>query len=212
MKPMADDSKLTADCYSSGERAGMVRFQQLRARFLNPLLRLLTRIKITANHVTLFSLIIGLAFCSVWWQSPQWALLCLLLHVLLDGLDGPLARHQAKDSAKGSFTDSMADQLVVTASMIILMVDQYVSIIAAAIYIFTYAMVVAFAMVRNALEKPYSWVARPRFVIYIWLALDLLILTPAGQPNTFEYVVWICNALLAYKMATGFFAIRASLE
>jgi phosphatidylglycerophosphate synthase len=212
MKPMADDSKLTADCYSSGERAGMVRFQHLRARLLDPLLQLLSRMKITANHVTLFSLVVGLGFCAVWWQSPQWALLCLLLHVLLDGLDGPVARHQGKASAKGSFTDSMADQLVVTASMIVLMVDQYVSILAAAIYIFTYSMVVAFAMVRNALEKPYSWVARPRFVIYIWLALDLLILTPEGWTDTFTYVVWICNAVLAFKMATGFFAIRASLD
>ena len=209
---MADDSKLTADCYSSGERAGMVRSQELRGHLLKPLLRLLTYIKLSANHVTLFSLLVGLGFCSVWWHSPKWALLCLLIHVLLDGLDGPLARHQGKDSAKGSFTDSMADQLVVTASMIALMVDQHVSVIAAGIYIFTYAMVVAFAMVRNALQRPYSWVARPRFVVYLWLALDLLILTPADYPNTFNYIVWICNALLAYKMATGFIAIRASLK
>ena len=106
----------------------------------------------------------------------------------------------------------MADQLVVTASMSALMVDQHVSVIAAGIYIFTYAMVVAFAMVRNALQRPYSWVARPRFVVYLWLALDLLILTPADYPNTFNYIVWICNALLVYKMATGFIAIRASLK
>ena len=209
---MADDSKLTADCYSSGERAGMVRSQELRAHLLKPLLRLLTYIKLSANHVTLFSLLLGLGFCSVWWLSPKWALLCLLIHVLLDGLDGPLARHQGKDSAKGSFTDSMADQLVVTASMIALMVDQHVSVIAAGIYIFAYAMVVAFAMVRNALQRPYSWVARPRFVVYLWLALDRLILTPADYPNTFNYIVWICNALLVYKMATGFIAIRASLK
>jgi len=209
---MADDSKLTADCYSRGERIGMVRFQQLRAYLLGPLLRLLASLRVTADHVTLLSLILGLCFCLAWWESPQWAMLCLLLHVLLDGLDGPVARHQETASARGSLTDSMCDQLVVTASMIVLMVAERVDIVAGSVYIFSYAMVVAFAMIRNALDEPYSWVARPRFVIYVWLALDLWFLEPAGWTGTCTYLLWICNAALCFKMTTGFFAIRRSLD
>ena len=47
---MEDKSKLVADCYAEGERAGMLRFQQLRARALMPLLKLLTRLGINATH------------------------------------------------------------------------------------------------------------------------------------------------------------------
>ena len=44
------------------------------------------------------------------------ALVALSLHVLIDGLDGPLARHLGIASRSGSFTDTMADQVVVVAT------------------------------------------------------------------------------------------------
>lgn len=209
---MEDESKLVADCYAKGERTGMLRFQRLRARALLPLLTLLSRLQITANHITLLSFLSGMSFCLVWWLSHSWALLCLLLHVLLDGLDGPVARFQGTASARGSLTDSMCDQLVVTASMICLIHDQRVAIVPGTIYIFTYAMVVAFAMVRNALEDPYSWVMRPRFLVFAWLALDLWFLQRVGWDNTLDYFLWICNVPLTIKMGTGFFAIRRTLD
>ena len=105
----------------------------------------------------------------VWYYSRLGAMVCILLHVILDGLDGPVARSQGTASAQGSLTDSMCDQIIVTASTICLVQYEYVAIIAGSIYIFTYAMVVGFAMVRNALQQPYSWVVRPRFLVFAWL-------------------------------------------
>lgn len=66
----------------------MVRFQQLRARVLNPLLKLLALLHITANHITVLSFLTGMSFCVVWYYSRLGAMVCLLLHVILDGLDG----------------------------------------------------------------------------------------------------------------------------
>ena len=94
-----------------------------------------------------------MSFCVVWYYSRLGAMVCILLHVILDGLDGPVARSQGTASAQGSLTDSMCDQIIVTASMICLVQYEYVTIIAGSIYIFTYAMVVGFAMVRNALQQ-----------------------------------------------------------
>lgn len=131
----------------------MVRFQQLRARVLNPLLKLLALLHITANHITVLSFLTGMSFCVVWYYSRLGAMVCILLHVILDGLDGPVARSQGTASAQGSLTDSMCDQIIVAASMICLVQYEYVTIIAGSIYIFTYAMVVGFAMVRNALQQ-----------------------------------------------------------
>lgn len=66
-------------------------------------------------------------------------------------------------------------------------------------------------MVRNALQQPYSWVVRPRFLVFAWLALDLWVLPTFGWNSTLEYFLWCCNVLLVYKMSTGFFAIRQAL-
>lgn len=204
----------TADCYSAGERRAMVWTQDLRARLFRPLLVAAARIGIGPDHVTLLSLACGLAFCPLylwpgnpWWARPA-ALAALLAHVVLDGFDGPLARHLQVASRRGSFTDTLADQIVVTASTIALMAPPQpaVSGWVGALYLFAYAMVVAFAMVRNALGVPYSWLVRPRFWVYGWIAVDQYLL-----PGRMDLVLGAFACLLAVKMASGFVAIRRLL-
>ena len=203
-----------ADCYSAGERAAMGWWQDWRAWALRPLLGLLAAVRVRPDHVTLASLAAGLAFCPLWlWPgSPAWArpvaLAALVLHVLLDGLDGPLARHLGTASRRGSFTDTLADQIVVTASTLTLMAapQSGVSIWIGGLYIFLYALVVGFAMVRNALGNPYSWLVRPRFWVYGWIAVDLFLL-----PGWMNVVLAGFAMVLAIKMASGFVALRRML-
>ena len=73
-------------------------------------------------------------------------------------------------------------------------------------YLFLYAMVVAFAMVRTALGVPYTWLIRPRFWVYGWLAVDRYLL-----PGWLEPLVVLLAAVLAVKLASGFLAIRRLL-
>jgi phosphatidylglycerophosphate synthase len=204
----------TADCYSAGERRAMVWTQELRARLLRPLLVWAERVGIRPDAVTLASLACGLAFCPLylwpgtpWWSRPA-ALAALLAHVILDGLDGPLARHLGVASRRGSFTDTLADQIVVTASTIALVAapQPAVSGWVGALYLFAYAMVVAFAMVRNALGVPYSWLIRPRLWVYGWIAVDLYLL-----PGRMDLILLGLSCVLLIKMASGFVAIRRML-
>lgn len=192
-----------ADCYAAGERAWMVRTQAYRARLLGPLLRLLAGWGIQPDHLTLISLVVGLAFCPVYFASPAMAFVLLGLHVAIDGLDGPLARYRNVASRKGSFTDSMADQVVIGASTITLMVAGVVGMIPGTIYIVTYTVVVLFAMARNALNAPYSWLLRPRFFVYAWMVVETW-----WWPGTLDYLLWGCIAVLSLKAVTGFLGIR----
>ena len=61
-------------------------------------------------------------------------------------------------------------------------------------------------MVRNALAVPYSWLLRPRFVVYGWLIVEW-----AWWPGSLQYVMAGCVAVLSLKTLTGFFRIRRSL-
>ena len=195
-----------ADCYSGGERRWMEWGQQVRARLLAPLLRVLASLKVTPDHLTAVSLLTGLAFCGLWFWSPAAALGALLAHVLLDGLDGPLARHQGVASRSGSFTDSLADQMVITATTITLMTDHVIDITAGGVYLSVYAVVVAIAMIRNALEIPYSWLIRPRFLVYTWILVEAFL-----WPGTISWLLWAINAVLCWKLLTGFANLRERL-
>lgn len=195
------------DCYSEGEREWMVRTQQLRARLLHPMLIVLARLRITPDHLTLLSLFCGLAFCPLFGPAPLWAFVALTLHVAVDGLDGPLARHLGVASRAGSFTDTMSDQIVVTAVAITLMYSGHIGIAAGGVYVFVYGVVVAFAMIRNTMAIPYSWLIRPRFIIYLWMPVECYV-----WPGTIEWLMWAFSALLGWKMLTGFHKIRSQLK
>ncbi len=194
-------------CYAAGEGGFMAASQAWRGRWLRPLLVGMGALGLKPNHLTFLSLLTGLGFGpALWWGHPVTALVLLLLHVLLDGLDGPLARQLGVASNRGSFTDTMADQVVVTVSTIALMQAGHAGIWPGALYLFCYGMVVGFAMVRNALAIPYSWLVRPRFFVYAWLPAELFL-----WPGTLDLLLWVLTLLLAVKMLTGFLRIRRAL-
>jgi phosphatidylglycerophosphate synthase len=198
--------KPVADCYSASDRKLMVWGQELRRKMLAPLLVLMTKCRLTADILTLASLAAGLAFCPVYFFCPPAALGLLALHVALDGLDGPLARHAGTASRRGSFTDTMTDQIVIAASTITLIAGGVVWVVPGACYIFIYTIVVAFSMIRNAMEIPYAWLVRPRFFVYLWIPIELYVL-----PGSIDYVLWTFTALLLAKMISGFVKIRKRL-
>ncbi len=198
--------KPSADCYSAADRKLMVWGQEVRRKMLGPLLWAMAKCHITADILTLASLAAGLAFCPVYFFCRPAALGLLALHLCLDGLDGPLARYTQTASRKGSFTDTMTDQIVIAASTITLIAGGVISVVPGACYIFIYTVVVAFSMIRNALEIPYVWLVRPRFFVYAWFAIELYVL-----PGSIDYVLWTFTGLLTAKMITGFIKIRRRL-
>jgi phosphatidylglycerophosphate synthase len=204
---MPAESKTRITCYSEEEGGFMRRSQELRGQLLRPLLAVLARLRITPNHLTLLSLLAGLAFCPVFlWGSKMTAFALLLAHVLLDGLDGPLARYTQRASNRGSFTDTAADQIVVAFSTVTLIHAGYAGAWAGGLYLFFYSIVVIFAMVRNALAIPYSWLVRPRFLVYAWMPVEVYL-----WRGSLEVVLWLLTVMLAVKTLTGFVKIRRKI-
>lgn len=203
---MTDKTDTPADCYSAAERSAMQWTQRLRRRLFDPLLGLLVFCRVTPDGLTLLSLLAGLSFCPLYFCSKAAALGMLALHVFLDGLDGPLARHTGVASRRGSFTDTSADQVVVVTTTAMLMSTGVVGVWPGAVYIFAYTVVVVFAMVRNALAIPYCWLVRPRFIVYVWLIVEIYLL-----PGTIDYVLWTSNAMLSLKVLSGFARIRGKI-
>jgi phosphatidylglycerophosphate synthase len=201
---MSPNSKPSITCYSAEEGGFMRRSQELRGQLLRPLLVVLAKLRVTPNHLTLLSLLVGLAFCPVFlWSSKIAAFVLMLVHVLLDGLDGPLARHTQRASNRGSFTDTAADQVVVAFSTVMLIHAGYAGAWPGGLYLFFYSIVVIFALVRNALAIPYSWLVRPRFLVYAWMPVEVFL-----WRGSLDVVLWLLSVVLVLKTLTGFVQIR----
>ena len=194
------------DCYAAQERAVMVWWQNVRETCLSGLLKRMDNKGVTPNRVTLLSFTFGLIAAICLPFNQPLALVLLFIHLLLDGLDGPLARYQNTASASGSMTDSMADQTIITFVLIALMVMNVVGKLTGGLCIFFYTLVVIFAMIRNRMKIPYSFLIRPRIVLYSWLVLEFSYL-----PGTMPYLVWSCNIVLIIHTIRGFFKIRESI-
>lgn len=202
--------KSKVSVYSSGEESLMDVSQSRRHQIFLPLLKWFVLQGITPNHLTLLSLLSGIGFCFTFGQSWEAARLVsfglLLLHVLLDGIDGPLARFQGTAGNQGSFTDTSSDQLVVAFTTITLIHYAVVNAVTGGLYLFFYTLVVVFAMIRSSLAIPYSWLVRPRFFVYAWIPIDVYFL-----PGTLNYLLWLFVLPLAWKSITGFYKIRKKL-
>jgi len=184
----------------------MLLSQKVRGWLLTPLVTLLTRAGISADALTALSLIAGLAFCPALAIHPLLALAFLALHALLDGLDGPLARHTGTASRRGSFADTVADQVVVIATTLSLIHAGLAPTVAGGLYLATYTVVIVFSVVRNALSVPYSWLVRPRLFVYALIPVELYL-----QPGILAPALWVFTGLLGWKAVSGFASIRERL-
>jgi phosphatidylglycerophosphate synthase len=69
----------------------------------------LTHMKITPDHLTVMGVVMMIFYLFLIPYSTMAAMVCLIMAVTLDSLDGVLARHQKKSSDRGKFFDVMAD-------------------------------------------------------------------------------------------------------
>lgn len=96
----------------------MVSIYELKSRFqslLRPLTRLLARLGVTANQVTVFAALISVAggACIAVWPSESWPLLLLpgilFFRMALNAIDGMLAREHEMQSNLGALLNEMGD-------------------------------------------------------------------------------------------------------
>jgi len=168
------------DYFSKEEFPKQRRFRQLRDEKLKPILETMTRLGIDPNTITYLSMALFFLSLLFIYDHPFVGGFFLLLHCLLDGLDGPLARYQRKESNAGSILDILNDQLGI------------IFLPAAAIYFFEtdpiyayffglfYTLDIILVVVLNTLRVRVRFVLRVKYLYYglfflsAYLKYDLL--------------------------------------
>lgn len=111
MKKWVTEMAYQGDSYSSLERRLLWPIRSELMRFWHPLVRILARLGISPNVVSLSQIPAGL---SVVWLIPKHPRLALALYVItlaMDGLDGALARHTGQVSPFGALIDQFSDHV-----------------------------------------------------------------------------------------------------
>lgn len=98
------------------------RLRPLIQPLFNMMVRPFAACGMTAMHLTLLALLLGLTAAFFLWQEypPLWAVFFLWLSGLFDVLDGTLARRRGSCSATGAFLDVLGDRCVEVAVILVL--------------------------------------------------------------------------------------------
>jgi phosphatidylglycerophosphate synthase len=159
--------------YSDSEERVLGFGQKVRQMVLAPLAMLLSRLGITPDMLSFFSVILAIGFCllaPVYFTLAFW-LLCAAL--VCDALDGVEARATGKSTPRGSFTDLVCDQAVVAFSVAGLAWKGSLHPVLAILFIYVYIALGAFVMLHILLQVSSRWIIRPsRLLLYVAVALE----------------------------------------
>jgi phosphatidylglycerophosphate synthase len=170
--------------FGSRERPTVAAWVAWRDRALSPAYRALARRNVHADTVTLTSFLVVLFFFVPLLALKHYlaAWLALGVHLVLDALDGPMARTSGYSSNRGAIADIMNDitgmVVVVAATVETGWVDPIVGLL----YVATYLYLIVFTIGLNVLHAGFRVVLKSKYWYYVALIITVhsgrRILTP----------------------------------
>src|SRR5215216_7162268 len=171
------------DSYSAVERRIIGPFRQQLLRATRPLVTLLARLNVHPNVLSASQVAGGFAVLALVPAHPRLAFALFLALLLIDGLDGALARATGKASPFGMVVDQYCDhirEITVVGGMALV---GTLAILPAVLYGLVYTGLNLTIYLANAHSAPVPWAVKsylvvyPALFLYLWFGLELL--TPA---------------------------------
>ncbi len=166
--------------YSRFEGRYMKQLQDFREWLFAPLLRLLLKLNIMPNHISLLSVFFGILFLFFIQKDILLSLFFLIISFFLDTLDGTLARKLDMSSIGGTMVDASSDTAVIILTSFGFFIIGLIQLQVLIAYTLTYMILVGLSIWRNSKKIPYRFVIRPRLFVYLFFAI---------------YVIWGINIL-----------------
>ena len=195
------------DSYSSAERRFLAPVRRIALAVFRPFVLVLARLGVSPNAVSLSQVAIGLAIFALIRPAPRLAFVLMVLAILIDGLDGALARHTGKSSRYGALVDQYADharEILVVAGL------AYWGALNgawAALYALAYTGSNVTLLVCNSYGTPVpaaiktAFVFYPALFIYLWFGVNYL-----------DPAVGLITVLLTAVIARGLWQLRTAMR
>ena len=163
--------------FSAIEYKFQQRFRAFRDRFLKLLIAPLVYFRIKPNTITLVSFLSILVFAYFLVSSPYVAVLFLLVHIALDGIDGVLARALHESGRAGAFLDILNDHSGLVVVVLALVYNNFVNPTLGILYVYLYSLLIALLLYSNSLGIPPVITLRTKYFLYciylVWVFLDV---------------------------------------
>lgn len=191
--------------YGKFEMDYLIKTQKDKAKWLMPLLKLFTKIHIHANHISFLSALVVVASFSfsIYYNQQIIFIFGIWIHMLLDGIDGALARYQKTSSFKGSIIDVFSDQFGITFACIFVYYFNIVNTLNISIFFVLYTAVLLFSFYLLYRKTRFEIVIRPRIFLYYAFTIDVLIFI-----RFTEIIVLIANIFLFVSIILGIYQLK----
>ncbi len=158
--------------YSDEEVHWLGRWQKMRQVVLSPVALVLSRLGLSANMLSIASVLFGLGFFLLAPFHFEIAFWLLVASIICDGLDGVEARLTRTNTARGAFTDMFCDQVVVAFSVAGLAWKGLVHPVLAILFVYIYTALVTFLVLHKLQRVSSAGLIRPsRMLLYAAVGL-----------------------------------------
>jgi len=133
-------------------------FLKVRMKLFKPILFILTKLHITANILSLVSILIMLPSFYYIDIRPEIVVILYFFGVfVLDILDGPLARYQKLNNDKGKFIDVVKDYIVFAIFTIALLKGEFIDVFWGSIFLFLTIIFDISGIIYKAIHTTTNW-------------------------------------------------------
>lgn len=171
------------DSFSAFERPFVQPYRTAFAWLSAPLVRLLVHFRVPPNAVSASQIVLGVAIVFLLGPLPQLAFLLFLSTLLLDSLDGALARAYGRYSQFGALVDQVCDHTRETLAIAGLALVGALHVAPAVVYPLVYAVFNFLLFLANNRGAPVPWAIKsylivyPAFFLFAFFGVNLM--TPA---------------------------------
>jgi len=191
-----------ADSYSSFERRFLKPARDLLLRIYSPVVRLLAYLRLSPNVVSLMGPVLGLLFVYVVPRNPRLSFFIWLPSMLVDGVDGALARYTGRSSDFGALMDNVADHTRETLIVVALASAGALSPLWGGLYPFVYTALNVTLFLGNYYGAPVPVALKSWPILYPAITLYLL-----WGRNYLTRVTSLCVLLMSFTIVHGLFLL-----
>jgi phosphatidylglycerophosphate synthase len=168
-------TKKTTWVYAWAEMKYMKIFHNFKWLIFLPIIKILNKIWITANMITIFGWLIAFIsfLLSYYFHDPIYFAIWIWLHIFFDWIDWVMARYNNSMSDYWSLLDVIFDHLWILLTSIFLLIFFKISSIIILLYTIFYTIIIYNSFILGQINIPYKFVLRPRLFVYTTIVFDL---------------------------------------
>lgn len=169
-------------------------WRKFRDWLFHPIVKSLDGLGVSASSITNLRLLLVALFLGSFYYSPIWSIIIFTFELLLDMIDGPLARFANQNSDRGHFMDVLIDS-VAYAALVFTFLYYSVNPIAIAVnLIFVNYVFLLAAIKKNEMNKT-DWIINPYpRSAYLWYpAMAAFYAFHLSGLDYMELSLWVSN-------------------